>query len=201
MASDSDYLLAQSTANTYDPELGDCGSGPAKLAVLQVSVAWPFDWSFINLAALFFSFLPFLFPLVVLGVVLCVLQDWFVGVHCLVLIVISGVVSEFVMKPFCQQPRPPESANRHSDGTPTHGMPSGHVLCCTTLAVWLSLEAIRGLPIFEVAMVMTVTTLLLFFVAWSRWHLRDHYAGQIAVSLCVGTLIGAIVFGIDCLCF
>merc|ERR1712107_442665 len=105
-----------SDGDSYDPELAEHGGAyTSKIAVLQVTVRLPFDWSFLNILGLFFSFIPFGVPVVVIAVILVLLRDWFVGLNCLAIMTICCLMSECILKPLCAQPRPRASANRNPD--------------------------------------------------------------------------------------
>merc|ERR1719433_844861 len=62
----------------------------------------------------------------------------------------TSIVNEVALKPFFDDPRPKESANKEQDKVTKQwkmkpGMPSGHVLNATTILTWALLEvAFRG---------------------------------------------------------
>ena len=72
-----------------------------------------------------------------------------------------------------------------------YGMPSGHVLNASALMVWLLLEiSLRGDEDYAPPWFITVS-IIMVPVPWARWYNSDHTSAQCAVSLALGTVVGA----------
>merc|ERR1711915_466600 len=113
------------------------------------------------------------------------------------LAIICSIINELVFKNLAKQPRPENTANRKPDGTPTHGMPSGHVLNAFTLMIWSICEVAlskdaesREIQIWWLCVIIIV----MLPVPWARWWNEDHSAQRCAVSIFLGCVAGITAF-------
>jgi len=183
----------------YDEELEQYG-GPfkKKIAVGQVTIRLPLKMTCLNLVALSYGFLPWIVPMtfaIHYIVTRHFLSLWAIGIS-----LSTMIVNEVLLKPIIRDPRPKQSANKHSDGTMKHGMPSGHVLNATSIMVWALLEtSLRGPGLDERHRPLSCGFLILIMVLmapvpWARWYNMDHSVAQCAVSLVIGTIVGVSAF-------
>merc|ERR1712137_298007 len=115
-----------------------------------------------------------------------------------------AVLNELVCKPFFRDPRPPQSANRKSDGSMKYGMPSGHVLNAFAVTIWVILEILTQAPSMES---IFKVKLLMFFLAialpvpWARWYNLDHTWQQCLVGLILASVFGFVAYATRLNCF
>lgn len=176
-----------------------------KIAVGQVTIRLPLDYSPVNLTALLYGFLPWLIPITL--VVYFVTTWHFIYIYGPLISVVLAGINEGILKKIFNQPRPPQSANteKDKDGSIAKdesgkiimkpGMPSGHVLNATSIMVWALLEVYFNGPGLEKNSGLTYTWLAVILavhlpVPWARWHNLDHTFNQCLVSTVIGTLVG-----------
>mmetsp|Transcript_1253 Transcript_1253/g.2852 ORF Transcript_1253/g.2852 Transcript_1253/m.2852 type:complete len:222 (-) Transcript_1253:111-776(-) len=168
---------------------GDIESQPEKedfFAVGQVTVRLPLDCRPLPLLALLLSFLPWGLPLLLL--VDALLQKRVSSAFILAAVIITSLLSEFILKPLISEPRPSTSACRTDDGKLLPGMPSGHVMICQCLLTFYMLEAVR----YHMLSAVIVSLLLMPAMPWARWYNGDHSAKQVALTFIMATVIGLI---------
>lgn len=185
----------------YDPELKKYGGRfDRKVAIGQVTFRFPLEWwDPLNVIALLYGFLPWAVP-ITFGLSAAITRH-FILLYGLIVSLVTSLVNEVGLKPFFNDPRPLESANRHADGSSKPGMPSGHVLNATTIMVWAVLEvAFRG-PGFDDHPHLTTEWLAFIFllmgpVPWARWYNSDHTIKQCIVAGILGVFVGAFAYWI-----
>ncbi|CAD7949852.1 unnamed protein product [Amoebophrya sp. A120] len=130
----------------YSPVLQDDfelknNGGPyhTKFAMLQVTVRLP-EYSVVNWIAVAYGFLPFLLSFLLPAFYL--VTQRFVYLYGIAIGLACMAISEICLKPLFKDPRPPESANRHPDGSMKYGMPSGHALATVAQMTWVCLEVV-----------------------------------------------------------
>mmetsp|Transcript_19549 Transcript_19549/g.45457 ORF Transcript_19549/g.45457 Transcript_19549/m.45457 type:complete len:201 (+) Transcript_19549:119-721(+) len=189
--------LVGKDAPFYDPELASNG-GPYsdKIEIGQVTVRLPIQWSALPLAALFFGFVPWVIPLVIL-MYIAFSPTPFLGIFALVLCGICVLVSEVILKHLIYDPRPETTAVRNADGTVTNGMPSGHVLQTCTLAMWFLLESFSRFTLTPALISAALCVALMLAVPWARVYNGDHTIMQVAAGAGLGLLFGLVAFAID----
>ncbi|CAE7264543.1 unnamed protein product [Symbiodinium necroappetens] len=168
---------------------GDIESQPEKedfFAVGQVTVRLPLDWRPLPLLALLLSFIPWGLPLLLL--VDALLQKRVSSAFILTAVIVTSLLSEFILKPLIGEPRPSTSACRTDDGKLLPGMPSGHVMICQSLLTFYMLEAVRH----HLLSAVIVSLLLMPAMPWARWYNGDHSAKQVALTFIMATVIGLI---------
>lgn len=187
----------------FDSEMIDHGGTCShKMSIGQVTIRTPIAMRPSPILALFFSFVPWALPLLlVTDIVLNWRASSFFGAA---LVVICTISSEVVFKPLVHQPRPEITACRNEDGTLTNGMPSGHVLNSNTFFTWFTLKVI-----FQGPLVLSVNTCVLLvvlslitiaMVPWSRWYNGDHTAFQVLSTGVAATVMGFLAFAVSEYC-
>lgn len=169
-----------------DPELRKNGGRyTVKFAVLQVTVRLP-EYNPISIIAVMYGFLPFGLALSV--PVLYAVTGRFVYLYAMCLSFVGILLSEAVLKPLLKDPRPPESANRYSDGRLKYGMPSGHSLNVAATMAWSALEIAYRTELQEQWLYAVLICCLP--VPWARVWNKDHTLGQVIVGSGFGLCIG-----------
>jgi hypothetical protein len=182
----------------FDPELKKYGGRfDRKVAIGQVTFRFPLEFDPLNLIALLYGFLPWAVP-ITFGLSAAITRH-FVLLYGLIVSVVTSLVNEVGLKPFFNDPRPLESANRHADGSMKPGMPSGHVLNATTIMVWAALEVALSGPGFDDHPRLTEGWLIFILllmgpVPWARWYNSDHTIKQCIVAGVLGILVGALAY-------
>lgn len=171
-----------------------------KIAVGQVTVRLPLRWHVPTLIALLYGFLPWVIPLVFF-IHFC-FTEHFVSFYANIITAFATVLNEGFLKPLMKEPRPSKTANRAKDGTPTYGMPSGHVINAAALMVWAVLEVcVKGPGLegrFQSLTVGWLITIVVLMgpVPWARVYNYDHTVRQCVVSLMLGLFVGTTAFAI-----
>ncbi|KAL8434435.1 hypothetical protein ACSSS7_003166 [Eimeria intestinalis] len=140
-----------------------------------------------KVAAVGYSFMPFLLFACTLLVALCTLAPlplFVLGVQlCLTLL------SELLFKKVVPQPRPPLSL------VSSPGMPSSHCLVSFALLAWLLLEALVSTASLPARLLLACLSLAVFLpMPWARYFLEDHSEMQCFVGCLGGLLCGVFVF-------
>mmetsp|Transcript_160419 Transcript_160419/g.514876 ORF Transcript_160419/g.514876 Transcript_160419/m.514876 type:complete len:150 (-) Transcript_160419:7-456(-) len=108
---------------------------------------------------------------------------------------VGAVLSEVVLKPLLNQPRPPATACCDESGEPTSGMPSGHAMQWQMQVTWLALQALREFPgsrgCIEASLLMLLASPL---VPWARVYNGDHYLGQVLIGSLLGFALTLLSF-------
>jgi len=179
----------------YDTELAKYGGWcDSKFQVGQVTIRLPLDLRPLPVLALFFSFVPWLVPMV-LFFHFAYSRNLY-EIYALCLMLFATILSEVILKPVCNQPRPNTTACRYADGRPKLGMPSGHVLNAQTVIVFFVCEVMHGLPTPFPSAWQAVALLLVLMpiFPWARWYNGDHTVNQCLVSMLLGTILGLFGF-------
>ncbi len=156
---------------------------------MQVTLRFP-DYNPINWIAVLYGFVPF--PIHVSFLVMAVLSHKFVWFYGTALTAFVFILTEFLLKPYFNEPRPMETANKYPDGRIKPGMPSGHCTNGFCLATWILLEVVFQETIpwnFFWAVVAAMGP-----VPWARWHNRDHTGKQCILSTIFGILLGTFAY-------
>jgi len=181
----------------HDPELRKYGGKYThKCALGQVTIRCP-EYNPIAHIAILYGYLPFIIPggFFILGFV----YGRFMGKFGFFLALSCTIANELFFKPLANDPRPIQSANKTKAGTPTHGMPSGHVLNAYTLMIWSSLEVIfaRDPESQQIQLWWFIVILVIMLpVPWARWYNYDHTLMQCLVSVALALVIGTTAFEI-----
>jgi len=181
----------------HDPELVQFGGKYThKFAIGQVTIRCP-QRDPIAIIALVYGFLPFIIPggFFILGFV----YGRFMGKFGFILALICTILNELLFKPLANDPRPIQTANKKKDGTPTHGMPSGHVLNAFTLMIWSTLEVVlaRDPESQQIQLWWFIIILVVMLpVPWARWYNYDHSLAQCCVSMALALVFGTAAFQI-----
>mmetsp|Transcript_70088 Transcript_70088/g.193899 ORF Transcript_70088/g.193899 Transcript_70088/m.193899 type:complete len:239 (-) Transcript_70088:47-763(-) len=184
--------MGDSQPGQDDPEQVLSGDGDVlaqKVAIGQVTVRIPLDWRPLPMLALTFGFLPWLIPIVLIVDIACTMRMSDVGL--LALLVACSALTECVLKPLIQQPRPLASACRGPDGQVLPGMPSGHVVASQTVATWYALEVCQELPVPQATGVVMALAAFMLAVPWARWYNGDHTLMQVIVPAVCCTFVSA----------
>ncbi|CAE8599914.1 unnamed protein product [Polarella glacialis] len=159
-------------------------------AVGQVTIRLPLDYRPLPMLALLLSFVPWSLPFLFIADL--AFSGRFSSGYALSMMLLASFLSECLLKPLMNEPRPVTSACRTEDGKLLPGMPSGHVLNCQTLLVFFTGQACEQLPASELVVVLLV--LLMPVMPWARWYNGDHSFKQVTVTAALATVLGLVEF-------
>jgi len=154
----------------------------ATTSILSVTIPKPITTQV--LVALIYSYIPFVMFFGFFG--------WFIATESVVplygtiLLIVTSLTSEGVLKNIFRQPRPFESA------VESYGMPSSHCMTAYAILIWIigdTATSAMSIP-FKLAWICLIL-LLLVPIPWARYFLGDH-----SVSQCIAGCAGGIAFGL-----
>eukprot|EP00743_Colponemidia_sp_Colp-15_P000522 GILK01000587.1.p1 GENE.GILK01000587.1~~GILK01000587.1.p1 ORF type:complete len:215 (+),score=25.69 GILK01000587.1:42-686(+) len=156
------------------------------LKFFDVSIPDADTYTALDGLAVFFSFVPYVWGLSVLCLMLIFRRLSFILWS--MFLVSLVVLNEAIFKQIIKEARPPESC------LSTYGMPSGHALIALASLTWVVIEMRFRLQwqLHNKLAALIAAVFCFIAVPWSRQQLHDHYWYQTLAGALIGVTLGGL---------